>query len=371
MTPIIPPTRFSSPSQLGSFLSRPARHPSKPYLGFCQICHIQGHTTKYCPSFKLIPINTSHNTSSPVSNSPWQPTSHLATTSTTTPPWLLDSGAFHHVTSDLYNLSLHAPYQGSDDIMIGDGTTLPIKHTGSTSFPISNTHFSLTNVLCVPNITKNLISISKFCISNNASIEFLPYTFLVKDLHTEAILLTGKAKDGVYEWPTFPSLIVFSSVKTTSFAWHHRLGHPALPILQHVISKHCLDLSSSSLYKLSCDACHCNKSHKLSFSISTITSTRPLQIIFSDVWTSSIMSYDDFKYYVIFVDHFTKYIWLYPLKQKSHVKDIFIRFKAITEKHFNQNIQTLYSDNGGEYVALTNLLALHGISYRTTPPPHP
>jgi hypothetical protein len=29
-----------------------------------------------------------------------------------------------------------------------------------------------------------LISISKFCISNNASIEFLPYTFLVKDLHT-------------------------------------------------------------------------------------------------------------------------------------------------------------------------------------------
>jgi transposase InsO family protein len=122
---------------------------------------------------------------------------------------------------------------------------------------------------------------------------------------------------------------------------------------------------------MSCDACHCNKSHKLSFSTSTITSTRPLQIIFSDVWTSLIMSYDGFKYYVIFVDHFTKYIWLYPLKQKSHVKDIFIRFKAITKKHFNQNIHTLYSDNGGEYVALTNLLALHGISHRTTPPHTP
>jgi len=80
------------------------------------------------------------------------------------------------------------------------------------------------------------------------------------------------------------------------------------------------------------------------------------------------MSYDGFKYYVIFVDHFTKYIWLYPLKQKSHVNDIFVRFKAITEKHFNQNIHTLYYDNNGEYVALTNLLAFHGISHLTTPP---
>jgi len=178
----------------------------------------------------------------------------------------------------------------------------------------------------------------------------------------------------------FPASAHLANCHSTSYrqsspslhsAWHHRLGHPALSILQHVISKHGLDLSSSSLSKLSCDACHCNKSHKLSFSTSTITSTRPLYIIFSDVWTSPIISYDGFKYYVLFVDHFTKYIWLYPLKQKSHVNDIFIQFKAITEKHFNQNIQTLYSDNGGEYVALTNLLALHGISHHTTPPHTP
>ena len=192
-------TRFSTTSQSGSPIPRPGCNPSKPYFGFCQICSIQGHTAKYYPSFKLISITTSHSTSSPVSNSLWHPTAHLTTTSTNTPPWLLDNGASHHVTSDLNNLSLHAPYQGSDNIMIGDGTGLPITHTGSTSLPTSNTHFSLTNVLCVPSIIKNLISISKFCISNNASIEFLPYTFLVKDLYTGAILLTGKAKDDVYE----------------------------------------------------------------------------------------------------------------------------------------------------------------------------
>lgn len=36
-------------------------------------------------------------------------------------PWLLDSGATHHMTSDLANLSLHQPYQGEDAVLIGDG----------------------------------------------------------------------------------------------------------------------------------------------------------------------------------------------------------------------------------------------------------
>jgi hypothetical protein len=219
--------------------------------------------------------------------------------------------------------------------MIGDGTGLPITHTGSTSLLHSNKQFSLTDVLCVPSITKNLISISKFCISNNASIEFLPFLFLVKDLHTGATLLKGKAKDGVYEWPTSTPLIAFSSIKTTSFDWHHRLGHPALPILKHIISKNALDLSFSSMLQFFCNACHCNNSYKLSFSKSIIISTYPLQIIFSDVWTSPILSSDGFKYYVIFVDHFTKYIWLYPLIHKSQVKYAFLHFKAITEKHFH------------------------------------
>ena len=192
--------------------------------------------------------------------------------------------------------------------MNGDGTGLPITHTGSTSLLHSNQEFSLTNVLYVPNITKNLISISKFCRSNNASIEFLPFFFLVKDLHTGTILLKGKATDGVYEWPPSTPLIAFSSIKTTLFNWHHRLGHPALPILKHIISTHALDTTSSRMLQFSCNACHCNKSHKLSFSMSTLISTRPLQIIFSDVWTSPILSSDGYKYYAIFIDHFTKYI---------------------------------------------------------------
>ena len=46
----------------------------------------------------------------------------------------------------------------------------------------------------------NLIFVSKFCYSHNASIEFFPSSFQVKDLCTGALLLQGHNKDGVYEW---------------------------------------------------------------------------------------------------------------------------------------------------------------------------
>ncbi|PKA62506.1 Retrovirus-related Pol polyprotein from transposon TNT 1-94 [Apostasia shenzhenica] len=252
--------------------------------------------------------------------------------------WLLDSGASHHVTADLNNLSLHTPYDGPDDIVIGDGTGLHITHTGSTSLQTPSHSFKLHDVLCVPNMKRNLISISQFCKTNNTSIEFLPTSFHVKD-----------------------------SVKTSPAEWHHRLGYPSESILRHIASTFSLAVSKIS----HCKDCYCNKSHKLSFFQSTIVSHTPLQIIFSDVWTSPIHSVDNFKYYVIFVEHYTHYIWLYPLARKSDVSVVFPRFKALVENFFQTKIATLYSDNGGEYTGLRSFLSTAGISHLTTPPHTP
>ena len=126
------------------------------------------------------------------------------------------------------------------------------------------------------------------------------------------------------------------------------------------------------LFDVNCNACLSNKSHKLSFLKSTISSSHLLEIIYTDVWTSPVVSVNGYKYYVIFVDHNTKYIWFYPLKNKSdHVKEVFIRYKAIVEKRFEKPIKTLYSENGGEFIALTDFLSTNEISHHTTPPHTP
>jgi len=60
-TPTIPMVDTQAGAQpthiIIGFLTLP--HSQKPYLGFCQICRIQGHTAKYCP----LQIHTNNNTS--------------------------------------------------------------------------------------------------------------------------------------------------------------------------------------------------------------------------------------------------------------------------------------------------------------------
>ena len=130
------------------------------YQGCCQICGVQGHSARRCPQLHGHGSSTG---SVSVNNAypPWQPRANLALGATTlNNSWLLDSGATHHMTNDLDNLALHSPYNGDDVVLIGDGSPLPITHTGSLSFPSSSKPLSLTNVLCVPNIHKPYLSIS-------------------------------------------------------------------------------------------------------------------------------------------------------------------------------------------------------------------
>ncbi|CAA7017944.1 unnamed protein product [Microthlaspi erraticum] len=276
------------------------------------------------------------------------------------------------MTNDLANLSLHQPYHGDDAVLIGDGSGLSITHTGSLSLPSSSHPLTLDKTLCVPNIQKNLISVYRLCNTNQVSVEFFPAHFQVKDLNSGVPLLHGKTRDELYEWPISPKAVqtffTSASPKTTLYEWHYRLGHPSLSILKNIISKFSLPFSQSPTSTQLCTDCAINKSHKLPFSQTSIVSTRPLQYIFTDVWTSPILSFDNFKYYLVLVDHYTRYTWIYPLKTKSQVKEIFLPFKALVENHFHTKIGTLYSDNGGEFIALRLLLASAGITHLTSPP---
>ncbi|OMO82468.1 Integrase, catalytic core [Corchorus capsularis] len=76
-------------------------------------------------------------------------------------------------------------------------------------------------------------------------------------------------------------------------------------------------------------------------------SNAPLEILFTDVWGPvRVTSSDGFKYYVSFVDYYTRYTWLFPMTNKSDVFNIFKKFKVLVERLFNRNILTIYSDCG-------------------------
>lgn len=82
--------------------------------------------------------------------------------------WYVDSGATNHITNVMNNLQLSAPYSGNEQVAVGNGNQLPIHSIGKSSLPSthSSTSLFLNNILYVPKITKNLISISQFTKDN-------------------------------------------------------------------------------------------------------------------------------------------------------------------------------------------------------------
>ncbi|XP_021825724.1 uncharacterized protein LOC110766666 [Prunus avium] len=91
------------------------------YRGYCQWCGTQGQSAKRCPQLQ------SSSQSQPVVNSTYHGRHNAS------PTWLLDSGASHHVTSKVTNLSGVSTYDGPDEIIIGNGSGLGITHVGSSS----------------------------------------------------------------------------------------------------------------------------------------------------------------------------------------------------------------------------------------------
>lgn len=89
----------------------------------------------------------------------------------------MDSGATHHLTTDLSNLSLQQPYTGGEEVTIADGTGLAISHTDSALLPTPSHYMPLRDVLYVPNLHKNLVSVYRLCNSNKVSVEFFPAHF--------------------------------------------------------------------------------------------------------------------------------------------------------------------------------------------------
>ena len=79
-------------------------------------------------------------------------------------------------------------------------------------------------------------------------------------------------------------------------------------------------------------------------------STGPLQIIHTDICGPfPIMSIDGFDSFITFTDDYSRYGYIYPIKERSEALDKFKIFKAEVENQHDLKIKIVRSDRGGEY----------------------
>nr|GEU62815.1 retrovirus-related Pol polyprotein from transposon TNT 1-94 [Tanacetum cinerariifolium] len=89
--------------------------------------------------------------------------------------------------------------------------------------------------------------------------------------------------------------------------------------------------------------------HRLKFKTSNSRSVYVLELVHSDVWKALILSLGGAKCFVSFIDDYFKRCWVYPIKQKSDVFEVFKVYKAGIELDSGKKIKCLRTDNGCEY----------------------
>jgi hypothetical protein len=106
----------------------------------------------------------------------------------------------------------------------------------------------------------------------------------------------------------------------------------------------------------------------LPYSTSTSQSTAPLDLVYSDVWGSAINSFGNKKYYISFIDDYSKFMWIYPIHRKFEAFQFFKEFQTLVELMLNRKIITMQTDWGGEYERLNSFSHSVGITHHVSCP---
>lgn len=231
--------------------------------------------------------------------------------------WIIDSGATDHITSSsqlLYkdkNCSL-------PPVLLPSGEQANIDAKGSVSL---NSVYYLHDVLSVPTFKVDLMSVSRLTRSLNCSVTFFPYWCILQDLDTRRTIGLGKQRDGLYylvalattKSSTPPSSHTNRPTCNTTISstdlWHSRLGHVSSSRLSF-IAKNFLNFSVES--NNACHICPLAKQSRLPFSTSTISSTKPFDLIHCDIWGRyRHPSLSGATYFLTIVDDYTRFTWIF------------------------------------------------------------
>ncbi|XP_078447656.1 uncharacterized protein LOC144716399 [Wolffia australiana] len=105
--------------------------------------------------------------------------------------------------------------------------------------------------------------------------------------------------------------------------------------------------------------------------LDSISSTKPFDLVHCDVWgPSRVSSISNFRYYIVFVDDFSRLSWVYLLHDRTDVLSSVRQFLQEISTQYSSTPKILRTDNALEFVqsALPDLCSSLGIIHQTTCP---
>lgn len=308
----------------------------------CFKCKQPGHFMSKCPNLQSLP-GTSHKTAF---------SAVFLSGNFNKNDFYLDSGASRHMTPN-ENWIKNSMQPIISEIIVANKETLPVKCSGEIDITTScnGKYYDITveNVLCVPNLTTNLLSVSAL-ISKGNHISFNIGGCSIYNSKNE-LVATADLIDGIYKLKLKDEKCMLT-VQDKSEIWHRRLAHINSQDLNKM--KNCvigLELKGSvNIDKSNCIVCCEGKQSRQPFPNIGTRSTEILEVVHGDLCgPMEEVSIGGSRYFLLLVDDFSRMSFVYFLKAKSDAFEYFKEFKSMVENKHDKKIKVFRSDQGGEF----------------------
>ena len=286
-----------------------------------------------------------------------------------------DSGATTHVC---HSLSVFVPGSITSceprTIKLADNSSVTATQSGDVLIPFEHVNLRLSDVLLVPGLGYNLVSVGQMCDKGVNSSFDSGHVHLSRA--SDGMEIGSGHRDrqsGLYVLPQpeeaapiSGTALVLSTASETEL-WHRRLAHVNFRDLSDV-HKHTTDVPQLQPSSDVCRACRLGKAHKLPFTSHFATSSSVGDILHSDIIGPLPLSFPDgHRYAASFLDDHSRFLFFGMMQCKSDIADV---YTGVCNQLGNAgfNVGRVHSDCAKEYVSLQDAFRGEGVEKTFSPP---
>ena len=355
----------------------------------CHYCKKPGHFKTDCRKFLQARSNENHENRRQMPQQP-RKKSHAqqdamlishALAATSKNEWIIDSGASSHMCNEQSNFKEFVQLQSTEKVALGDGSTLDVKGEGTIDMEMilqdgTRRVCVLNNVLYVPNLAYNLVSVSR-ATDAGKTVDFDDSACEFRNEEDEVIAF-GSRRGTLYFLKCTVKSRECANVtqENTKRLWHRRFGHLCEQSMMNLVKNDLVSkLNCDLLGEVgTCEACVGGKQCKSSFRSSESVTSTPLELVHSDLCGKmGEKSLGGAEYFLTFLNDKTHFAWVYSLKTKDQVFEKFKEWQAEVENFSGYKLKTLRTDNGGEFTSIKfqSFLKSCGVRHELTIPKTP
>ncbi|KAE8721174.1 hypothetical protein F3Y22_tig00016637pilonHSYRG00095 [Hibiscus syriacus] len=269
--------------------------------------------------------------------------------------WYLDSGASNHMCGHKY---LFKEMKKIEDghVSFGDASKVEVKGRGTICYLQKDGLIgSIQDVFYVPDLKTNILSMGQLTEKGYSAL-LKDRILHLKDKQGRIVARVEMGKNRMYKLSlrSVREKCLRIDVEDKASLWHLRFGHLHHGGLKELAKKNMVyGLSDIDYEGKFCEECVLGKQSRTSFQKKAeYRAKHPLELIHTDICGPiTPESFSSKRYFISFIDDFSRKTWVHFLKEKSEAFEVFKKFKVMVEKATGRHIKAVRSDRGGEYTS--------------------